>query len=109
MTASAAKFESMAKENNTDRDLGSLHLYAVIASELDGTRRKYEAAQNEAREVAQQLIRDITQTISLRELSRRLAKSPTYISQISTGKVAVSDHVFLMMANVFKELSDDAN
>lgn len=99
----------MTQTKQRKRGSRSSHCYAVIAAELEITRWKYGVAQDEARKVAQQLIRDITQTISLRELSRRLSKSPTYISQVSTGKLAVSDDVFLMMAKVLEELSDDAS
>jgi plasmid maintenance system antidote protein VapI len=71
-----------------------------IAQELGVAKERYIDAKRDAVAHAQVLIGEICQRMSLRDLAKRIDRSPTYISQVATGKIECSDETYFALSGV---------
>lgn len=85
---------------------GELEKYQKLSSDLVDSRVKYHAARVAARRAVVDLVKSLLERISMREVSRRMDKSSTYLSQVVNGKLEVSDDCFVSLVEVLaKEFS----
>lgn len=77
----------------------------TIARQLEFAKERYIDAKRRAVDHAPTLIQEVCQSMSLRDLAKRVDKSPTYISQIATGKIECSDEVYFALSGVASGIS----
>lgn len=71
-----------------------------IAQELELAKVQYIDVKRRMVRHAPKLVSEICQRMSLRDLAKRVGKSPTYISQIATEKIECSDETYFALCSV---------
>lgn len=79
-----------------------------IAAELAEASERYKKAKAKAVKYAPELLRRLCRTMSLREVGRRINRSPTYLSQISKGTIECSDGTYFAMATLCRMVESES-
>lgn len=57
-------------------------------------------------DVTQQMLTDLLEAYTLRQVARRIDRSPTYLSHVKNGHAECSHEVFLMLFDLWQQMQE---
>lgn len=87
--------------NPEDSRLGSSHCYAAIASKYTASMEDVNQLKDQMKTAAPKMVSELCERLSLRQVARRMKRSPSYLSLIVNGHCTISPESFLVLVEVY--------
>lgn len=90
-------------KSESQTNCGSSRCYLAVVREYRDGLEKVEKSKRLMAEGIGAMLQDLFGVFSLRQVARRINRSPTYISQVANGNANVSPETYLLLVDLWME------